>query len=74
MVLEEDVGTSKMHEMGIRRPQAKNDSDAGQAAPPVPADENASFDVQQLVSQFECVTYFFSPLHPNFVNSYACFD
>jgi hypothetical protein len=51
MVLEEDVGTSK-----------------------VPTDENASFDLHQLVSQFECVTYFFSQLHRNSVNSYACFD
>jgi len=63
MILEEEVGTSKMHEIGTRRPQAQREQDAGQE-PPVPANQSTSFDVQQLVSQLErAVSNLFLPLH-----------
>jgi hypothetical protein len=54
MILEEEVGTSKIHEIGIRQPQAQREQDAGQEPPlAAPANPSTSFDVQQMVSQHE---------------------
>ena len=56
IVTEEEVGTSKMHEMNIRQPPVK--SDAGKASS-VPTDQSTSFDLQQLISQLEGVVSIF---------------
>jgi hypothetical protein len=60
IVLEEEVGTSEMYGMSIRRPQVAND--AGEA-PPLPADRSLSPYLQQLadgedsISSSHCIQF-----------------
>ena len=54
MVTEDEVGTGEMHEMDTRQPSVKSDaSEASSVAPGQP--ESASFDLQQLIAQFDGV-------------------
>ena len=63
MVIEEEVGTSEMHETSIRQLPVR--SDAGKALSE-PTNQSTSFDLQQLISQLEGVVYIifsgFSPI------------
>ena len=48
MVMEEEVGTSEMHEMNIRQTPVESDADEA-----VSTDQSTSFDLQQLPPQLE---------------------